>query len=189
MQGRGQAGERELWDRAAADDPTAFAALFDRHHDRIFRHAFRVLRDRSDAEDVTAPAFLELWRRRGRVRLVEDSVLPWLLVTATNVARNVTRASARYRRLLASLPHPGTAPSAEDVAVHGADDGPVLRAVGSLKPADQALIVMVDVEGFPIVAAAEALRISQGTARVRLHRARNKLRADLVEADQEVAHA
>ncbi|WP_396133584.1 RNA polymerase sigma factor [Arthrobacter sp. 1088] len=46
---------------------------------------------RHDAEDATAAAFLELWRRREGVRLVDGSILPWLLVTTTNTARNLQR--------------------------------------------------------------------------------------------------
>ena len=37
------------------------------------------------------------------MRVIEGSVLPWLLVTTTNAARNSGRASLRYRKLLSSL--------------------------------------------------------------------------------------
>jgi RNA polymerase sigma-70 factor (ECF subfamily) len=50
-----------------------------------------------------ATAFLELWRRRDTVRVVEGSVLPRLLVTTTSAAGNSGRASLRYRKLLSSL--------------------------------------------------------------------------------------
>lgn len=52
----------------------------------------------------TATVFLELWRKRLVARIVDDSLLPWLLAHATNVARNSSRARRRYRRLLAALP-------------------------------------------------------------------------------------
>lgn len=81
--------------------------LFDRHRDRVFGHACRLVESRYDAEDVTASAFLELWRRRGDVRLVEGSVLPWLLVTTGNVARNSRRGTRRYRQFLSRLPPRG----------------------------------------------------------------------------------
>ena len=58
-----------------------------------------------DAEDVAASAFLELFRRRDDVRVVNGSVLPWLLVTASNLARNSARARRRYQEFLARLPH------------------------------------------------------------------------------------
>lgn len=91
--------DERLWSRSIKGDGEAFRALYIRHRDRIFRHAYRLSGDRQDAEDIMATAFLELWRRRAKVRVVEGSVLPWLLVTTTNTARNSGRAALRYRRL------------------------------------------------------------------------------------------
>jgi DNA-directed RNA polymerase specialized sigma24 family protein len=84
-----------LWERSVAGDGEAFGVLFDRHGSRLFRHVCWMVETRADAEDVVAAAFLELWRRRGDVRLVDGSVLPWLLVTATNASRNVSRGTRR----------------------------------------------------------------------------------------------
>jgi DNA-directed RNA polymerase specialized sigma24 family protein len=60
-----------LWRRSLEGDGEAFGALFDRHRDRVFGHACRLADTRQDAEDVVASAFLELWRRRAEVRLVD----------------------------------------------------------------------------------------------------------------------
>ena len=56
-----------LWERGAAGDGGAFGLIFDLHRDRVFRHAYRILQDVHDAEDASAVAFLELWRRRRRL--------------------------------------------------------------------------------------------------------------------------
>ncbi|HQU00577.1 MAG TPA: sigma factor, partial [Acidimicrobiales bacterium] len=83
----------------------------------MFRHALRMTANVHDAEDVTAGAFFELWRRQKSVRVVDGSVLPWLLVTTTNLARNLTRGLRRYRALIDSLPRAQSVSSAEDVAL------------------------------------------------------------------------
>ena len=75
--------DRDLWARACAGDGGAFGVLFDRHHGRVRRHAARLVEDATDVDDVAAAAFLELWRRRRQVRIVDDSVLPWLLAPET----------------------------------------------------------------------------------------------------------
>jgi RNA polymerase sigma-70 factor (ECF subfamily) len=76
-----QLDEAASWRRASAGDGEAFGLLFDAHHVRVYRHALKLTGSVHDAEEVLAGAFLELWRRRTSVRLVGDSVLPWLLVT------------------------------------------------------------------------------------------------------------
>ncbi|WP_246019081.1 RNA polymerase sigma factor [Arthrobacter crusticola] len=47
-----------LWSRSLAGDGDAFGVLFDRHRDRVYRHAYRLAPNRADAEDVSAAAFL-----------------------------------------------------------------------------------------------------------------------------------
>jgi RNA polymerase sigma factor (sigma-70 family) len=174
--------DEALWRRSLDGEGDAFGALFDRHRDRVFRHACRVAQTRHDAEDVVASTFLELWRRRTEVRLVEQSVLPWLLVTATNVGRNTARGTRRYRQLLKRLPR---APEQPDVAevVFGTHalgvDARLRTGLQTLSKTDAHLFVLVALEGYPVVAAAEQLGLSVSAARSRLHRARTQLRAQL----------
>lgn len=171
-----------LWASAQHDDGAAFAALFDRHQARVHRRAMSLVDGQHDAEDVTAAAFYELWRKRKSVVLVAGSVLPWLLVTTVNLARNTRRAAMRYRSLLARLPR-------DDAAVIAVDAELVeLRrrleeSLRGLSATDAALLVLTTVEGMPVWEAAQAVGLKPPTARVRLHRARRRLRADLHDLD------
>jgi RNA polymerase sigma factor (sigma-70 family) len=177
--------DAQLWSRSLSGDGEAFGVLFDLHHDRVFRHAYRLVEDRCDAEDVTATAFLELWRRRADVRLVNDSVLPWLLVTTTNSARNVRRSVARYRRLLARLPRTPDTSDAETAyfAAHPSEqiDRRLTATLRSLPAADLRLVSLVALEGFTIAEAASILGLSSPAAKTRLYRARVRLRTNLGE--------
>jgi hypothetical protein len=86
--------EPALWELARAGDSAAFAMLFDKHRDRVFGHALRSMRPPHDAEDVTAMVFLELWRRRKAVTLVNETLIGWLLVTTNNRLGEVVIAGA-----------------------------------------------------------------------------------------------
>jgi RNA polymerase sigma-70 factor (ECF subfamily) len=169
--------EVELWLRARHDDGAAFAALFELHHARIYRRTLPLLGNVHDAEEVAAAAFFELWRKRRSVQLVAGSVLPWLLVTTVNLSRNARRKTGRYRRLLHDL--------ASDESASGPDvDGSEARqrlasSLGRLSPVDGALFVLTVLEGVSITQAAEAVGLKASTARVRLHRARVRLRDEL----------
>ncbi|MDA8295603.1 MAG: sigma factor [Actinomycetota bacterium] len=101
--GVGRFSERAAaWAAAVDGNAEGFATVFDRTLDRVYWHALRLSGSRHDAEDLTAGAFLELWRRRRQVRLVEGSVLPWLLARpagARATARRLGgRASPKTRR-------------------------------------------------------------------------------------------
>jgi RNA polymerase sigma-70 factor, ECF subfamily len=176
----GEAGA-DLWSRALEGDGSALAVIFDRHSDRIFRHSYALLRNVHDAEDAVAAAFLELWRRRENVRLVQGSVLPWLLVTASNSARNLARSRRRYSALLDSLPRGWHGESAEDAAVAHL---PLLESIDvdladrlrGLSETDYLLVTLTAIEGYSTVEAASALGITPAAARTRLSRARARLR-------------
>jgi DNA-directed RNA polymerase specialized sigma24 family protein len=100
-----ESSDELLWSQAADGRRVAFGDVFDRHVRAVYRHCRRLSSTVSDAEDLTSLVFLEAWRGRDRVRFVDGSVRPWLLATATNVARNASRARRRYDAVLARLPH------------------------------------------------------------------------------------
>lgn len=153
--------------------------LFDRHRDRVFQHARRMAGNRHDAEDVSAAAFLELWRLRSRVRLVNGSVLPWLLATATYVGLNLTRSRRRYQRFLERLPRTGEQSDVAESVLAAGIDPRLIGALRSLKAKDAQLLALVALEGYSVNDAADCLRLSSQAARARLHRSRRILREQL----------
>jgi RNA polymerase sigma-70 factor (ECF subfamily) len=173
-----ESDERALWAESLLGNGDAFGKLFDRYRERVFRHAYRLTADRHDAEDVLAAAFLELWRKRHRVRIVDGSVLPWLLVTASNAARNTARSTARYRKLLASIERtPEPAESSESAYLQKTISGDAAKALGTLGKVDLQLVSLVIFEGYSVVAAAGILKMTPGTAKVRMHRARQRMKS------------
>lgn len=113
--------DNELWTRVLEGDGPAFAELFVLHRDRVFGHSLRLARTSHEAEDITAMVFLEAWRRRSSVRLVNDSIIGWLMVTTTNVARNRIRSNLRYEQLIRKLPRAETAPDHGDSVADAVD--------------------------------------------------------------------
>ena len=179
--------EPELWARAAGADPVAFAAVYERHADRIYNFCFRRSGSWSDAEDLTSLVFLEAWRRRADVVLDErESPLPWLFGVATNVLRNRDRSLRRHAAALGRIhdrvegfavvePDP-----ADEVAGRLDDERrmrEVLAAVDRLPARDRDVLTLCVWEGLDYASAAVALDIPIGTVRSRLARARSRLRA------------
>jgi RNA polymerase sigma factor (sigma-70 family) len=168
-----------LWGRACQGDGGAFAALFRRHRDRVFFFALRGMQSQHEAEDVTAIVFLELWRLRDRVRLVDGSIRPWLLVTANNVSRNQSRSRRRHGRLLQHLPQPEHEQDHATAILYEVSVGSVRRSVRDafvqLSLKDQEILALCVLEELPVTTVSTLLGLPLGTTKSRLFRAKKQL--------------
>jgi RNA polymerase sigma-70 factor (ECF subfamily) len=177
------AADGELLFRLARGDERAYRQLHDRHAGAVYRVALVLVRKPWDAEEVAATVFFEMWRKRDRVRLVDDSILPWLFTVTSYVAKNQLRTTRRYARLLSRIPHDGPAPDhADDVAraLDGLRISEEVRAVlQSLNPRDASILLLNVVHELPIKDTALALGIPEGTVKSRLSRVKARLRTTL----------
>ena len=158
---------------------TAFGEVVRRHGGPLYAIAYRWLESVPDAEEIVQDAFLLLWRKRGRIHLVGDSALPWLIVTVKHLAANRRRARirrAQHETAAALEPH-----FAADERGEVADL--LARAFAALPPLDAQVARLCLVEDVTYAEAAERLGLTEGAVRNRLSRARARLRKDL--GDQE----
>jgi len=163
--------DADFWRLALIGDGEGFATIFDRHQNRVFRHSLALVPTLDDAKDVVAVTFLETWRKRATVRFVDESLLPWLLVTATHSAQNISRSARRYRDLVERIPPALHVPDPADAV----DDGPALAALATLSHAHRLVVTLCLIEGLPVADAARVLRIPVGTVKSRLHFAKKAL--------------
>ena len=178
-----QESDAQLWLQAVSGTEHAFAIIFDRHRSRVFRAAHRRTNNVADSEDIVAMVFLEAWRLRKKVRIVDGSLLPWLISVTTNVTLNATRSERRYRRMLSSLPAPQSepdhAPRVEQEIDSRERATALVNALTTLAPRDRIVVHMCWIEELPLATAAAALDLPVGTVKSRLHRARRVLRDEL----------
>lgn len=76
--------DEELLKRLAANDESAFRQLVERHIDRAFGIALRIVRSRADAEDVVQDAMLKVWSHRGQWQHGRAKFSTWLYRVVTN---------------------------------------------------------------------------------------------------------
>jgi RNA polymerase sigma-70 factor (ECF subfamily) len=171
--------ESTTWARARDGDPDAFGDVFDTHRDRVFGQALRLTRSAHDAEDVTALVFLEAWRRRADVRVVDGSIIAWLLVATNYVANNTARSLRRHRAAMASLPQPEPGHDFSNEVNERLDAEPraaaARAAFAGLSQRDQDVVTLCIFEQLSTAEAADVLGIPAGTVKSRLSRAKQKL--------------
>ena len=138
--------------------------------------ARRMLRSPEEAEEVVQEAMLRAWRSRDRCSR-PDQPAPWVLTIVRNEA--LRRLSGRTALLLEDV-------SLLDAHIPGGGDEidlriDVGRALAHLDDVDQALIAHRYEQDLTYGMLAEAFAMPEGTVKVRLHRARKRLRAVLEE--------
>ncbi|MDX6267507.1 MAG: hypothetical protein QOD70_2247 [Frankiales bacterium] len=164
-------------------DRERFQALHAALGEQLLRYFLRRSVGPSDAADLAAETYLTLWRRIDRLPEDEDGARAWAFGVARGVLLNHSRG---VRRRLALADRLRDALLQEEGAI--ADNRSILGdALGSLSEDDRELIVLIAWDGLNPAQAAAVLGIEPGAARVRLHRARKRLRAAMSDADLEVA--
>jgi len=172
--------EARLVDAAVGGDAAAFAALYDLHLDRVYRHCYYRTGNRADAEDLTQQTFLQAWQAIGRYRRGQAPFVAWLLT----IAQRLAMSHFRRAREVATPDLPPAAPEASDPAVaFGASvtRSTVRRAILHLKPERQAVILLRFIEGFTVPEVAAALGRTESHIRVIQHRALADLRRRLAD--------
>jgi RNA polymerase sigma-70 factor, ECF subfamily len=161
------------WDlvrRAQRGDRYAFERLVDRHQNRMYTLAARVLGSRDEAADAVQEAFLRAWRRLDGFR--GDALFAtWLYRICVNAAHD-----QRERRGPAELLEPEeTAPERRDRFVEHELAGELQEALAGLDEPFRVVVVLYDVLGCSYAEIAEITGTAEGTVKSRLFRARTEL--------------
>lgn len=174
-------GDEYLLTRAADGDRAAFGQLYDRHVRPVFWQAYAVVRDTDEAEDITQDVFITTWNKIRTINLVDESALPWLLVTARFTALNARRRTIKTRQRQSELdPEMADgAPSIDDELEAAQVRTEIDKAVAALSPTDRRLYELCVVGDHTYELAARELGVTHAVVRNRLSRLRSRLRADL----------
>ena len=169
---------RQLVERAIQGDFDAFADLVAASASRQYAAATLILRDRDRAHDAVQDALVAAWRGLSALR-DPDAWDAW--VYRLTVRACFASARRQKRRSLVELP---TAPdfdvaSGVDEPAAFADRDRMERALGLLPVDQRAVIVLHFYVGLPLTEAAMVLDIPAGTAKSRLHRGLETLRASM----------
>jgi RNA polymerase sigma-70 factor (ECF subfamily) len=181
--------DEDLVARARTKDFAAFEELVDRYEDKIFRLAFRFVRNETEAKEIVQDTFLLVWRKLDTFK-GDSQFGSWLYRVATNTALMRLRAQRRHPEISTEelpidyLDNYGQLPAAGENWAKRPDDElqsdelrrRIQKAVDELPEIYRTVFLIRDVEGLSTEETAEVLEISIPTVKTRLHRARLALR-------------
>ena len=187
--------ESRLVARARNGDTKAFDSLITLHRDRIYMHAFQIVRNEEDALDLTQEIFIRAWKALGGFDGTA-TFSSWLHRRAPPAAidlcrRRRTRSQTEIGSGTMKIdPASQTTPSGGEVPGLSVDRAEIRRRVeeafATLSPEHRAVIVLKEIEDLSYEEIAEHLRCSLGTVMSRLFYARKKLQGLLRDLHEEL---
>jgi RNA polymerase sigma-70 factor (ECF subfamily) len=181
--------DEELVARAKQKDFAAFEELLDRYEDKVFRLAYRFVRNETEAKEILQDTFLSIWRKLDTFK-GDAQFSSWLYRVAANAALMRLRTQRRHQEIsteelpsgyldnLGPLPPPGEnwAKRPDEQLQSEELRRYIQAAVDALPELYRTVFLIRDVDGLSTEETAEVLGISVPTVKTRLHRARLALR-------------
>jgi RNA polymerase sigma-70 factor (ECF subfamily) len=165
-----------LLERMMARDQRALAELYDRHARLLFGLLLRILRSRSDAEEVLQEVFVQAWTRTDTYNVSLGSPAGWLIGIARNRAIDRLRNNAVRSRTAEQAPPPPAVETPEARAAATERQRDVSRALASLPLEQRELIEHAYFEGLTQSELADRFKLPLGTVKTRVRTGLSTLR-------------
>ena len=180
-----QSSERDgldvtLIERIAARDASAVGDLYDRHSRLLYGLILRILRDRSEADEVLQDVFVTVWNRAETYNVALGSPAAWLVRIARNRAIDRLRANTARMRAVESVPLELQASENPEVsALLGEQQRVVARALEAIPRDQRDLIEEAYYLGHTQSELAERHKLPLGTVKTRIRTGLLMLRQQL----------
>jgi RNA polymerase sigma-70 factor (ECF subfamily) len=156
-----------------------FHDLYTSYAPDVYRFAYWLTGNALDADDITSETFIRAWTNPAIIRT--ETLKAYLLAIARNVYLGQLRGNKLHTDLIDTIPDPRPGPDQQVEDCTNLET--VRRVLQSLSEIDRAAFVLRIQHDLPYVEIARILRLSEGAAKVKVHRARKKmLAASLDEA-------
>lgn len=173
-------------------DTAAYTGLIDHYKDLVFTIARRITQNREDAEEITQDTFVKAYQKLSSFRK-ESRFSTWLYRIAYNEA--ITRVRRR-KDLTITIEEEITASIAEEEAENGflgmearEQKWVVDRIIARLPELDQVLVTLFYLDEQPVSEISQVTGMSESNVKVRLHRIRKRIYADLKDIIEKKAYS
>lgn len=174
-----------LLQRVALSDETAFRRLVERHVDRAYGLALRILRNSADAEDVAQDTMLKVWTQRGNWQVGRARFSTWLYRVVTNRCLDIHRRPKTEAMETCADPA-DVAPDAV-TSIHRSEVSLLLdRAMGGLPEQQRIALILSYTDDLKNAEIAEIMQTTVMAVESLLKRGRQQLRHFLRNAESDI---
>lgn len=168
-----------LMDSIVARDEQALARLYDLTVERAYSLAYAITRNSSDAEDVVADLYLQVWQRAAQYSEQRGTVLAWVMVNCRSLALDLLRrrrTQERGQQRLAAEPDERCDSIAEDLLNAVQEGTQVHAALGALSDIQRRLIALAYFSDMSHQEIATTTELPLGTVKSHIRRGLKTLR-------------
>ena len=165
--------------RVVARDSTAVGELYDCHSRLLYGLILKIVRDRSEAEEMLQEVFVQVWTRADTYNVQLGTPIAWLVRIARNRAIDRLRANTVRIRTAEAAPLPPPAETPERRAAMSEQERAVARALDALPPDQRQLIEHAYFSGLTQSELATRFGLPLGTVKTRVRTGMMTLRRDL----------
>ena len=176
----------ELAQLAAAGNISAFERLYERYHRRTYSLCLRMTSSQTESEDLTQEVFIQLFRKAGSFR-GDSAFSTWLhRLTVNQVLMHFRRRSVKNEKTSqdGEMPEQIVPGTENQMRMPVLDRIALTRAIAELPPGYKSVFTLHDIEGYEHEEVARIMKISVGTSKSQLHKARLKLRGLLIKQNE-----
>jgi len=182
----GRLADEDLMPLIADQDPTAFEVFYDRHGGAAYSLSYRIVGERTTAEDVTQEAFVSIWKSGARYDRGRGSVRAWTLGIVRNRAIDSLRREAGKAPKLTfdddAILESRPATELTDAEALRNEQARELRGALQALPSEQSKVIkLAYFGGFSQSEIASMLSMPLGTVKGRMRLGMEKIRAQLAE--------
>jgi RNA polymerase sigma-70 factor (ECF subfamily) len=176
----------QLVEAAKAGDTDAFAALYDRYLDTVYRYVYYRVGSRQLAEDLTSETFLRALRRIGTFTWQGRDFAAWLVTIARNLVADHFK-SSRFRLeittadMVSTESRSDTAEGPENAVMRAWTNLALLEALKRLNPQQQECLVLRFLQGLSVAETARIMGKNEGAIKTLQYRAVRTLASLLPE--------
>jgi RNA polymerase sigma-70 factor (ECF subfamily) len=160
-------------------DADAFKKVFLPYHQKLYRIAYRIVRDASNAEDIVQETYIKLWNKREDMDAIENTEA-FAIIVLRNICLDYLRHTKNDRHAGYETDIPEVVSLSEQIELQ--DEANRVKLLINKLPDQQKLIMMMKHwDGYSDEEIEQATGISPGNIRVILSRARKTIREQFVK--------
>ncbi|MCK6256171.1 sigma-70 family RNA polymerase sigma factor [Fictibacillus sp. KIGAM418] len=175
---------QQLIVNAKKGDQDSFSKIVQKYKGKVYRHAFAMVHDQMEAEDITQEAFVKAYFSLHHLKQ-DYAFASWLTRIVTNLCYDRIKKAEKSPVLHVDPEKTERLPNTHSEVENAQLKMNLQFAMQKLSAEHRTVIVLRDVQGFSYQEVADILEIPAGTVKSRINMARKELRRELMRGDRD----